>query len=431
MRRLLSLFLALALLLGLAAPALAAPDYAGIAMAYIKAKHGVTEAKIQMYEGGLMELEFTRESFWVARYIAALKGELPPMATDLSRGAEPSGGIEPAIMPAPGPSTRPLPLPQPDPAVPPKPPIDDPYKDCVFGEVFIRVKTGEVLDSRAMEGYWAAEQALAEREWERLRQEAGKLDVSLYRKLLTLPAGEKLTVWVHPAPVVTDELLAQFAALQAKYPKVAPGAKLADLLANDYAQILPAVMMDGGQGGAAPPTTGKTTPAQSPEGTTFAPDQNRSATDAGLITRMDDEYWRDQAAFWQEFEAIRLHALTPSMAALREAMAGMDMAYTDKETSLTADLTAAQIRAVGDLRCVSTVHEDQVFHALGGEGSVLRGSTTDLKSLGDSGHAAPTVPLVRDGASDTLGSYALPLGAGVIIVVALGGFAARRRRSVR
>jgi hypothetical protein len=407
-----ALLLAPLLLLTLVSPAFAV-DYRETAMAYLKTKYDVPENEIQLFEGGMMELELTGESFWCAKYII---GPVEPSITGggdpgarpdggqtkaLPPGAEPAPIADPALDPDRGTSTLILP-------VPPEDVIQD---DHVYGALYIRVKTGEVLEMDEAESYFVAERVLQEREWERLRLEAGKLDVSLYLKLKGVAASEKITVWIHPAAVVTETIRARFAAIKAKYPKIAEGLELADLLSYARAYIMPAVGRDvivpEGSGGTAEPGVvepGKTEPAPVPE----------------------DEYWREYSEFWQQIEELRAQAVAPSLAAIRSALEDNGIAYREEGTAVTADMTAGQIRAIAELPPVEAIYEYVIYTLMDGgvdQTGTPRGSTA-------AGDTKPPVA-TKDGAPESAGA-AIPTSSGAYVaaVLLVGGLMAFGLRTI-
>ena len=164
MRKIFSLMLISLLLVGSVTSALGS-GYRESALVYLMEKYGISEDRVELYEGGITELEFTGESFWFAKYTIVPEGKT---ASDVS------GEEAPRLLPAP----EPMPLPAPDmpadtgaiaPSILPLPPqdiMDDGYR---YGGVYIRLKTGEILELDQMDQYYEAERRLAQQEWERLQ----------------------------------------------------------------------------------------------------------------------------------------------------------------------------------------------------------------------------------------------------------------------
>ena len=94
MRKMLSLVLVPLLLMSMVVPAFGS-GYREIAEAYLNEKYGGNDVIIQMYEGGITELEFTGESFWFAKYDISKAGKSVP-APDTPIKPEPA--IRPEIM---------------------------------------------------------------------------------------------------------------------------------------------------------------------------------------------------------------------------------------------------------------------------------------------------------------------------------------------
>jgi hypothetical protein len=411
LRRLLSLALAAALLMGVATGALAAATVGNErdrALAHILAKHHVTAEQVELHEGGTFELEFTRESFWSARYVIWLSGK-PGPDTNKTPPATDSGPARPVLTPEP----VILPVKPGEPSATPGDPAIKGEPESIYGGIFIRLRTGELLEMDQMEAYWAAESTVAEREWARLRLEAGKLDVYLYRKLLTMSgATDTVAAVIVPAPVITKELLDQYATLQHKYPAIAKDLSLADALSGFVGGDSRTAPPSGG-GGAEPRILIGAGDAKSPA---IAPD-----------VKLDEQYWRDSAAFWEQVAAMRLVAIAPSLDDIKAALGEMEISYRDDaETFVVADLAPDQARTVAELPSVATVYEDQVFTIMPlADGSVSTKAPGATDSAVRSGQ-----PTLGSRTESTSGRpYLAPLLAGTIAVLAgAGGIVARRRR---
>ncbi|MDP2871383.1 MAG: hypothetical protein Q8P31_02450 [Bacillota bacterium] len=413
MRRWFPLLLVPLLLLSLAAPALGA-DHRETAMIYLKARYDAPEDEIQLFEGAIIDLELTGESFWCAKYAIG------------ATGSPASGGI---IASPPG--TEPGPLPAPDtqskPAIRPLPPDCMPDDPVIYGALYIRLKTGDVLEMDEAERFFAAENALAEREWERLRAEAGKLDVSLYLKLKKVAPDEKVAVWIQPSPVITDGLRAQFAALKAKYPNAAGDMNLEDLFGYARASILPAIgrAISTEATVAVEPVPGSTTEGSVGSGSsgqaTGAPPPQKPGAD----TKPDEEHWREYEAFWQGLGEIQVKAMAPSLADIKAALEDLGAAYKDSGNSLTADLTAAGIQALAALPAVSAILEDMVFTTMDDVLLMGRGSN----DTGTTGGAAPPVTSKAATGESTSPTNASPAVYATAVVLA-GGLMAYGLRAV-
>lgn len=374
MRKIFSLLLISLMLVGSVTPALGS-GYRERALVYLTEKYGISEERIELYEGGITELQFTGESFWFAKYTIVPEGKT-------ALGV--SGEEAPRLLPAP----ETMPLPAPDmpvdtgatrPAILPLPPqediIDDGYR---YGGVYIRLKTAEILELEQMDKYYEAERRLAQQEWERLQREAGKLDVSLYQKLQGLSAGEIVSVWIKPIPVETEDLRIEFAALQKKYPELSKGMTLTGILSDTYGYILPdpnsgSVSSGGGVSGNA-----SNEPADRAE---------LSYEKAGTSTPMDEpvtdimpdeEYRQEFSAYWDELEKIRLQAATQSLAEIMASLDGMGVTYRDNGTSISADLSVTQIREMAELPAVAAIFEE--YYAVMEDGLMLRGSAPTEKA---------------------------------------------------
>jgi len=356
-RKILSLLLVPLLLIGLAAPALGA-GYKEKALEYLNAKYGGQDIKIELYEGGITELEYTGEKFWFGKYIVVKPGAKPPVGGASGRAA-PSD--KPAVKPEPArPEIMPLPSP------------DIYYNDNNhYGGLYIRIKTGEILELEQMEPYFSAENTLAQQEWERLSKEAGKLDVSLYRKLQKIASSETVNVSFQPTVVITAEIVSHFNALKTKYPKVFTEVKinLEDLLgvgqvSAGYSRMpLIAVSMTPA------PRTDAAPPVEKP----------------GAEIRQDDEYWKQQSAFWSEIEQLRVLATAGSMESIKADLETMGVSYTAQGTAVVAELTAMQVNEVAKLAAVAAVYEHIEITAMS-EGAEIRLTTAKAADM----NAPPT-----------------------------------------
>lgn len=351
MRKLLTLFLVLLFLTSMTYPVFGS-DHRETALAYLTEKYSVPKEKIQLSEGGITEFEFTAESFWFAKYMIATEGKSLPGS---SMGEKPTPVSEPIPPSAPDMPSDSKPAIMPTPA---KSPIGGGYID---GGIYIRIKTGEILEMDKMEPFFSAESQLAQQEWERLRKEAGKLDVSLYRRLQGLPAAEKVSVSIQPTPVETDDLKAQFAALKKKYPELTSGMELSHILPS-YGYDLP-IIRDGG-GSSSSGSAGYAVPEGDAAVSYAVPEPQVDPalpvekTAPSILPIMPDEkYQQEYAAMWKQLEQICLQAVTPSLSTIKKTLDSMGITYENNGASIEADLTAEQINNIANLSAVSAVYE--------------------------------------------------------------------------
>jgi hypothetical protein len=164
----------LVILLLLPAFPVMAEEYRALALDYLTETHNVPAERIELFEGGNMTLEYSDESFWMARFTILPEG----------RTASDESQVLPSDTPV---SDRGL-------LIEGKPSDDG----SIYGGIYIRIKTGEIVSQADMDAYFLAEQKIAEKEWERLRKEAGKLDVPLYQKLQNVSATEIINVIIIP-----------------------------------------------------------------------------------------------------------------------------------------------------------------------------------------------------------------------------------------
>lgn len=373
MRKIFSLMLISLLLVVSVTPALGS-GYRESALAYLTEKYGISEDRVELYEGGITELEFTAESFWFAKYTIVPEGKTVP---------EVFGEEAPRLLPAPEPGLLPAPDMPVDsgatrPAILPLPPrdiVDDGY---LYGGVYIHLKTGDILEMDQMDKFYEAERLLAQQEWERLQREAGKLDVSLYQTLQRLSATEIVSVWIKPMPVETEDLKAEFSALQKKYPELSKGMTLTAVLSDTYGYILPDSNGSSDSSGGGVSGNASVDPADRAE-LPYEKTGTLTPMDLPVTDIMPDvEYRQEFSAYWEELEQIRQSAATPSLVEIRASLEGMGVTYRDNGTSISADLSAAQIREIAELSAVATVFEE--YYAIMEDGLMLRGSAPSEKT---------------------------------------------------
>lgn len=400
MRKMLSLLLVPLLLLSMMTPALGS-GYRETAEAYLNEKYGGKGATIELYEGGLIELEFTGVSFWYANFTI-----IPAGAPTSVPGEKPMpnvGVTKPAVLP---PDAIGKPEPATEPAIMPR--LDIYYDNYVYGGIYIHVKTGDILEMDEMEPYFMAEYTLADQEWDRLSKEAGKLDVSLYRKLLKLTASDTVKVSIQPTLVITAEIKAKFEALKTKYPKIFAemNISLEDFLgitSGSAVQGRTMIATDGGKG-----STGSSTPdagVSSPAKDTILVDPARPTDKPGEVPQYDEKYWEEYNAFWTDMEQLRVMAMAESLASIGAALKDMGVTYADNNYYVGAELTSEQIRAIAEHNAVSTIYEEFEYHTMDNT-LALRGSLATGEKI-----AAPSI--AEDGDSAAQSNY-LPMILGVM-----------------
>jgi hypothetical protein len=262
--------------------------------------------------------------------------------------------------------------------------------------------------------------------------------------MLGAAKGEKLSVWIQPVPTISEELRAEFAALRAKYPRVAAGidAELDQLLFPQSANILPMTWatdlgstasdapVSSQAGAGAGGGTGSTEPAIGGGRIEPAPATTIGQIEPDVIRPgVDDEYWQESVAFWDGVEQIRLKAVGPAMETLKGAMDEMGLTYAEQGQAqgyayaLVADLTVAQINAVAELECVMAVFEDAIFttmDAMVGLGGARLGTEHTMSTpapgseIGRSTTAAAAVAAATKVAPVLLGAALLCGGAVVV-----------------
>ena len=417
MRKLLSLLLVPLLLVSIVTPAFGA-GYREIAEAYLNEKYGGKGATIELFEGGTTELEFTGEFFWFAKYIISLDGK--PITGVSGEKPLPTGATEPAILPAPDQIGKPEPAIRPE--IMPAPPQDIYYDNYIYGGVYIHIESGKMLEMDEMEPYFTAEYILAEQEWERLRQEAGKLDVSLYRKLLKLASSDKVKVFLQPTVVISAEIGAHFAALKTKYPKISAevNLNLEDFFNTQGATLYGRVMM--ASDGAA--SIGSSTPDAAvnyPPKDSIVVDPARPTEKPGEEIKYSEEYWQEYNAFWSALEGLRVQAMAGSIASIGSALKDMGITYTDNGYAVVAELSAEQIKTMAEHAAVATIFEEYEYSTM--DDSFLRGSGL----IGEK-TSAPASAMTED-ADGTPDANTTPMIIGITALFA-GAVVVLRRRLV-
>ncbi|MBS4024992.1 MAG: hypothetical protein KGZ96_04875 [Clostridia bacterium] len=437
MRKMLSLLLIPLLLTSLVSPAFGS-GYRETALAYLVKKYDVPEKRIELHEGGIMELEFTAESFWNGRYIIVPEGK---STSDIPGRERPLPLPGPEPMPLPEPESKRLPAPDmgtsSSPSIMPMPPQDGLDKGYIYddgfiyGDINIRIKTGEILEHKQMESFFYAEGLLANQEWERLRKEAGKLDVSLYRKLQGLSASEKVSVWILPTPVETEEVRKQFAALKEKYPEHTMGMELGEILFNGYGYSYgyDLAIPETGVGGVSPAegSSGYAGPGGDAAVSYAVPNPAElkrplEQPDVRILPIMpNDEYWQEYNDMWEELKQIRLQAAIPSLASIKGTLDKMGITHRENAGSVVADLTVSQIHDIAKLPAVAAVFEEMNFITMDGSMEMLARSSAPSDISAASGETMK---------NDSTTSY-LPGILIAVTVLAAALVVVYRRRNIR
>ncbi|NLM46952.1 MAG: hypothetical protein GX200_09160 [Firmicutes bacterium] len=428
MKKQLSFMLAAVLTLAVALPGFAA-DYRQAAIDFLAEKHGVPKDHVHVSEGDKIILEYLQESFWCAKYEISADGPSPQVAP-----SQPSAAIEPAppqVMPLPEPV---LPVEQtaPDSPADPDAPVSSsntPRYDtgdlpapAKTGAVYVREKTGEVLDDAGMETYFLRERELAAAACEELRREAGKIDVNFYKRLKEAVAGDKYSVRIHPAFTETPELVQRFKDLQAAYPEYTKDISSLSELFAPYGsaatlEIVPDI--------AVPPSP--------PEAASDAPLLQGDGAGAGSPSFSDgsvEEPARDlpminedYEAYHRELEAIRLAGLEPSAKIIMDKLNDLGVTCTYDYDVIAAELTKAQINDIAGLEAVRLISDD-LFYALEDGRALAGGSVTDDTAAELDGALPPATPISQ---KNTLSPYYLLLA---ILLLCAGYLLFRRRHSV-
>jgi hypothetical protein len=387
MRKTVCILLLLTCLFSWTMPAFAAPDYRTQALDCLSQKYG-NEVQIDLYEGETLKLEFSKESFWFAKYSVMLDKPaaepVPPAAPDSRAGTEPGNQV----------------LPQ--------PPTEN--YSYIYGGVYIRLQTGEIFELEDMERFFAAESKMAEKEWERLRQEAGKVQVYLYRHLQTLPADEKVRIVIIPVINKTDEIIRSLEALKQSYP--------------DFAWHIEAYSSPDEVYGFS--TFGGVQVTDDEPENSVRSDEITDDTKIGVAPDADsstNDYWQRYSTFYDELNAIMVEAAADSLVTIKSTLDGFGIWYKPHQEgfSLTTELTAAQIIELALLPEVASIQSEEIVTMDGIEALWRQGAQT-----------APSGPTEKDLAADNAAgrksfSYLWLLGA-LVPVAALA--AMRRRKSV-
>ncbi|MBT9176326.1 MAG: hypothetical protein DDT20_00639 [Firmicutes bacterium] len=186
-----------------------------------------------------------------------------------------------------------------------------------------------------MEAFYRAEQTA----WERLATEAGKIEVSLYRKLRDLPAEGRLSVVIQPSVNINPEIRAKVAELRKRYPLVA-----ANLILSDEQ------LLGGGTIASDMPATDKAEPAIA-----IAP----SKPEPRVPSEQDAAFRLQAEAFFTALGQLRLEAVQESVKAIEAALAAMSVKPSGEPDGhmVRAELTAKEVEALVVLKAVETIFE--------------------------------------------------------------------------
>jgi len=386
MRKLWTAALVAVMMLSATATTAGAEDYRTRALEHLRAKYGSQE--ITLHEGGLTQLELTGESFWMAKYggsspaVPADEDNKPAPPNQTTPGQESPKGT---VMPSP-----------PEGNIPPAPEV--------IGLIAIRLATGEVLDGVQMEKFYQAEQTA----WELLAAEAGKIEVSLYRKLRDLSKEVRLSVVLQPSAKITPELRAKIAELRAKYPLFAANLSLSD-----------EQLLGGGAMASDMPATNKAEPAIAIEPNRLAP---------RLSPEQEKAYRLQAEAFFAAIGTLRMEAILESAKTIETTLADMRVTH-EVDTNgqfVKAELTAEEIRSMAAVNAVSAVYEHAItlpatsFGREPAPGTTLKTSDAAIRQSTE----ASVVSAVPAG-------YQLAGGALVVTSLLFGALALVRRRLKR
>jgi hypothetical protein len=318
------------LLLTIGLPAWAA-GHSDTAMAYLMEKYDVAAERIELHEGGTLLLEHLGESFWFAKYFIAPEGMEP-----IKQGEQKDPDTPVSDLPR---DLGPLPA------------LPDGY---IYGGLYIREKTGEILTSDKMDAYFLKDRQLAQAEWEKLSKEAGKLEVFLYKKLQGLSSSQKVKILIFPTFTMTEALQEKYDALKDKYPQLnlAPD----DLhFFRQHGSILPVEIDNLSQNEGSTPSEGGGGEPGFPGG-------------KGDYRSLPDVYRKDYEAFQLELNAIRMEGLAPAISAIASKLNAMGVSYEDFGYYLAGEATVSQIKEISTLASVESVSENVVYTALDADG---------------------------------------------------------------
>lgn len=405
MRKPVTLLLVFILVLLTAMPGFAA-DYRQAAAEYLAKKHGVPVDHIQVYDGDKIILEYLQESFWCAKYEISAEGSsqaVPPQPPDTIEPAPPQVMLLPEpILQEDTPAFEHGA--DPDSPVSSSPSYDTGDLSALSntGVVYIREKTGEILDDAGMETYFLRERELAATAWKKLRQGAGKVEVNFYQRLRESDAQTKFSVRILPTFTEAPELTQRFRELQASYPEYSKGiSSLSELFGTTgYASTRLEAVPDI----AVPPPSHEAaidTPLiqGEAEGAGSMPSNGNSAVEPVRDLPVAEE---DYEAYHKELEVIRLAGLEASAGIITDKLSDMGINYTYDYGVIATELTKAQVNDFATLDAVQLVCDDQFYAMESG-----RSLTNTVADTADLDSAAP--PVTPIGEKNTPSPYFLLL----------------------
>ncbi|MBS3988698.1 MAG: hypothetical protein KGZ44_01970 [Dethiobacter sp.] len=420
MKKFLSLLIAISMILTMVVPVWGV-SYRDTALAHLVERYGVPVENIEIFEGDTLRLEKIGQSFWSAKYAIYPNGIVPPPTT-----ASPSTETKPLeVAPDTAVSDRPI-------LIEPAQPADD---GTIYGIIYIDEKTSTIVAEKEMAQLFERDRQLMEAEWEQLRREAGKLDVSLYQKLKSVAAGEKVKVVLLPKFTATSALEQQYNALKEKYPEFTDGLPELSQLFSGYGSAVSAApfympepmiepaLPENGSGsssstGSAIVIPNETPPVkieggQSEPGSPGTDTPSTDPSDRDIKDEVTDEYWQRHTAFQEELEAIRLAGIATSLATISEKLDTLGISYTATPQQILVEMTAAQINEIAALAEVENIYEDGIFATMD---SLYRGSAQEETAA---------TPLVADKSAS--GSTSSALWYLLLIPALIAGFAILKR----
>ncbi|NLZ38334.1 MAG: hypothetical protein GX893_01825 [Firmicutes bacterium] len=393
MRKPLTLLLVLILLLLTAEPGFAA-EYYQTAVEYLAKKYEVPTDRVQVHEGDKITLEYLQESFWCAKYEILSDGQTPVASPQSPGTIEP---VPPQVMPLPEPILEEEPPEakheiDPDSSVSSLPRYDTGGSaSSNTGIIYIREKTAEILDDAGMEAYFLRERELAATAWEKLRQEAGKVEVNFYKRLQEADAQTKFSVRIVPTFTETAELTQRFKELKSRYPEYSRGiSSLKELFGSTAYGVtgLEAVA----DVAILPSAAAADTPLVQGEAEGAGSMPAYGGDSAGEPVRDLPVIEEDYEAYYKELEAIRLTGLEASARIITDKLSALGISHTYENGVVAAELTKAQINELVDLDAVQLISDDQYYAMETGRslGNAVTQTADDLE-----GAASAALPISK------------------------------------
>lgn len=284
-------------------------------------------------------------------------------------------------------------------------------------------ETGEYLADDGVYALMEAERLLAAKEYQRLQEQAGKMDISLYKQIQENPQAE-YQVYITPVYKISDNLNEEIQALYEEYGLEAPE----DI--GNHGRV-PGYTKEGqGQsgsssGGALPPDLPQTTPQESaiepvPQTTPFQEPAIDPALPRDLATPTDldkpvasdcepaaDFYQPYPEEFYSALNTLYNQGYAEATSNLSQYLDGIGAQYQVNPGYIVATLTAAQIQAIQgrpEVQWVSSYMAEQVgvdlaapaFTAQNDDGSRLNSALGTNEAAGESsqGKTRPMVILL-------------------------------------